>query len=127
MVGTNNPAPLYKPHPFVCLASDDATLAESTVVAETPFGEDERDDEEGDQTDRLARDLIENTAPEPSPPPPSEEEGPQQPQPQQGKSLLLMSDSRVDGEMALGDMITPRPTDETEQDVVEDAPEAALG
>lgn len=96
------------------------------MVVETPFGEDGRDDDddEDDQTDRLARDLIENTAPEPSPPP-AAEDGPQQPQ--QGKQLLLMTDARVDGEMALGDMITPRPTEEAEQDVVEDTPEAAIG
>ena len=103
-------------------------------MVEPPFGEDERDDEEGnedDQTDRLARDLIDTTAPKPSPPPLSEEEGPeqqqQQEQPQQGKSLLLMPDAQVDREMALGDMITPRPKIETEQDLVEHAPEAAIG
>ena len=95
-------------------------------MAERPYGEneaDEGDEEEGDkddQTDRLARDLIENTAPEPSPPP--AEEGPQ---PQQ-ETKLLLSDPRMDGEMALGDMITPRPT-EAEHDVVEDTPAASIG
>lgn len=88
-------------------------------MAESPFGEDEgedqRDDEddEDDRTDCLARDLIENTAPEPSPPPQAED-------PQQDKSLSL-TDARMDGEMALGGMITPRPT---ENDVIEDTPAA---
>lgn len=62
----------------------------------------EDDGEENDQSDRMARELMERTALEPVPPP--------------SENLLPAEDkssaSRVDAGSALGGMITPRPAEQ---------------